>query len=171
MNDLLKTRFSPYEFDPSYELDENQIKELFEAARWAPSSYNEQPWQFFYATRQNNNGFKKLYDLILDGNKPWSGEVSMLVIGVANNTFTRNGKPNKHASYDLGQAVMSLTIQATEMGLNVHQMGGFDAQKAKDVFNLANNQDAIVAVAIGKSFVDGNSKRTRKSIEEIFIEA
>ena len=171
MNNLIEKRFSPYDFDASYELDENQIQELFEAARWAPSSYNEQPWKFHYATRQNKEGFKKLYEVILDSNKPWSGDVSILILGTANTVFKRNGKTNRHAFYDLGQSVQSMILQATEMGLHAHQMGGYSVEKARAAFDLPENVEPVVMIAIGKRIGTDVPDRSRKDVKEIFVEA
>lgn len=170
MNSLLEKRYSPRDFDASHEISAEEAISLIQAAQIAPSSYNEQPWKFFYALRQNTDGFARLYDTIMDGNKPWSGDVSMLVCGVAKKHFDRNGKPNRHASYDLGQAVMSMVVQASDLGLHAHQMGGFSTSKAGEALGLDENWDPFVMVAIGKTTDTAAPERKRRALDEISAE-
>jgi len=167
MNNLIEKRFSPREYDKDFLISENDALELLRAAAAAPSSMNEQPWKFYYALKQNKEGFEKLYNLIVDGNKPWSGHASILILGVANTKFTRNGKLNRHAFYDLGQAVYSMALQAEEMGLNAHQMGGFNVEMARTELHLTEGLEPVVMISIGK--FSGNSKpmRNRKALSEI----
>lgn len=167
MNKLIEARYSPYDFDKSVELDTETAELLLTAATMAPSSFNEQPWRFHYALRQNKEGFKKLYDVILDGNKPWANDVSMLILGVSETKFSKNGKTNKHAFYDLGQSVFAMLMQATELDLFAHQMGGFDAEAAKQAFKLTEGQEPVVMIAIGKRLGTEPKERNRKPLSEI----
>lgn len=169
MNDLIVNRYSPKDFDPAHEMSEADIELLLGAARWAPSSYNEQPWKFYYA-KSNTSGHSKLYNAILDGNKPWSGDASLLILGVAVTTFSRNGKTNRHAAYDLGQSVSNLILQATELGLHAHQMGGFSVDQAKENLQLPANEEPMVMIALGKRIGSDRPNRSRKDIDEISVD-
>lgn len=141
--DILNSRFSPRFF--SDEKVEN-LESIFEAARWAPSSYNRQPW-FFYFARNGNSGFEKLSSLLLEGNE-WAKEAPVLILGCYIKEDER-GK-NSYAKYDLGQSVMSLVIQGQSLGYYAHQMGLFDKEKAKTVLNLPQNYEPWVMIALGK---------------------
>ena len=170
MNKLLANRFSAKDYDPTHEITLSEIEMFLEAAKWSPSSYNEQPWRFYHATRQNTSGHAKLYSAISDGNKPWSGEASLLILAVANTQFSRNGKTNRHAFYDLGQSVASLIFQATDMGYNIHQMGGFDVEVAKRNLALAEGLEPVAMIAVGKRLgKDLPENRKRKSLDEIAV--
>ncbi|MBI1184010.1 nitroreductase [bacterium] len=172
MNDLIAKRYSSNDFDPDFTLTEEQVQTLFEAARWAPSSRNEQPWKYFYATRQNTSGFEKVFSIVDDAsNRAWCGNASLLICGVTNTEFKRNGKPNRHAFYDLGQSVISLVLQAVEMGLYVHQMGGFSQDIAREVLQLSANQEPVVMIAIGQRLgTDTPQNRNRKPLDEVAVE-
>lgn len=125
------------------------MESLFEAARWTPSCFNDQPWHFIYAHRNQEQAFSKLLACIMPANQTWAKNASVLMIAVASTQFRHNGKPNAHAIYDTGAAVMSLTLEATSQGLYVHQMGGFDPQAARDTFSIPAGNDPIVAIALG----------------------
>ncbi len=120
-----------------------------EAARWAPSSSNEQPWRYIVATKDDATNYARLFDCLVEGNKLWAKSAPVLMISVATKTFTRNGKPNRFSGHDVGQASAMLTIQATALGLYVHQMGGFDAEKARQEFNIPETAEAMAAIAMG----------------------
>lgn len=167
MNELLTARYSPRDFDTTHEISPAEITTLLQAARLAPSSFNEQPWKFYYAERQNVSGHEKLYSTILEGNKPWSGEASLLVLGVANTQFSRNGKTNRHAFYDLGQSVANLIVQTTDIGLYAHQMGGFSVDKAKENLELSEGLEPVVMIAIGKRLGTETPERNRKDVQDI----
>lgn len=130
-------------------VEQEVINTLFEAARWAPSSMNEQPWRYLYATKENTNLWEKLFDTLMEGNKMWAKNAPLLVLSLAKKNFDRNGSSNVAAKYDLGAANALLSIQATELGLNVHQMGGFDGNKVKENFNVGDEYELGVIMAIG----------------------
>lgn len=146
---LLQQRWSPRAFDASRSIDSATMESLFEAARWTPSCFNDQPWHFIYAHRSQEQAFGKLLACIMPANQTWAKNASVLMIAVASTQFRHNGKPNAHAIYDTGAAVMSLTLEATSQGLYVHQMGGFDPQAARDTFSIPAGNDPIVAIALG----------------------
>ncbi len=120
-----------------------------EAARWAPSSSNEQPWRFIVATKDDATNYSRIFDCLVEGNKLWAKSAPVLMISVATKIFTRNGKPNRFSGHDVGQASAMLSIQATALGLYVHQMGGFDAEKARQEFNFPETAEAMAAIAMG----------------------
>jgi nitroreductase len=126
-----------------------KIKLLFEAARWAPSSLNLQPWRFIYATKEDTENYSKLFDLLFDGNKIWAYTAPLLVLSCTEKTMEYKSKPNRFAFYDLGMAVGNLLVQATYMGLFVHQMGGFDFEKARLVLDIPERFEPAAMIAIG----------------------
>lgn len=143
--DLLKNRFSPRVFSNEL-IKQDHLQVIFEAARWAPSSYNKQPWHFFYA-KKGSSGFEKLASCLLSGNE-WAKEAPILILGCYIKEDERGKNP--YGKYDLGQAAMSLVIQAQSLGLYSHQMGWFDKEKAKTVINLLQNYEPWVMIALGK---------------------
>lgn len=125
------------------------IKSLFEAARWAPSSNNEQPWVYLYATRAQPGLWDRIFDTLADGNKVWAKDAPLLVVAMVRKNFLRSGKANGSARFDLGAANALLALQATHLGLNVHQMGGFDKDKAVAHLNIPATHEPVVVLAIG----------------------
>jgi nitroreductase len=130
-------------------LESEKIQSLFEAARWAPSSLNEQPWTYIYATKDQPELWNKLLSVLNEGNITWASDAPLLILSLYRKNLLRNNQPNGSAKYDLGGANAFLSLQATRLGLNVHQMGGFDRQKAKDVLNIPDSLDFGVMMAIG----------------------
>jgi nitroreductase len=130
-------------------VEPEKIKALFEAARWAPSSSNEQPWVYLYATKEQSELWSKLLNTLLEGNRIWANKAPLLVMALARKNFLANDKPNGSARYDLGAANAFLSLQATELGLNVHQMGGFNRDTAKMELNIPDTHEAVVVMAIG----------------------
>jgi len=133
----------------SQPIEPEKIYSLFEAARWAPSSMNEQPWAYLYATKDQPELWNKLVDALNESNRVWAKEAPLLVLSMARKTHLRNGAVNVSARYDVGAANAFLSMQATHFGLNVHQMGGFDRQKAIENFNIPETHEPIVIMAIG----------------------
>lgn len=152
---LMANRWSPVAFAPRPMPDES-LGALLEAARWAPSCFNDQPWFFLVARRQNEAEFQRMLECLVEGNRAWARNASVLLISVTRSTFQRNDKPNRFALHDLGLAVGSLLVQASEMGLIVHQMGGFDPAKAREVYRIPEGFEPQTAVAIG--YYDDPSK-------------
>jgi nitroreductase len=130
-------------------VEPEKIKALFEAARWAPSSSNEQPWVYMYATQEQPELWSKLLNTLLEGNRIWANKAPLLVMALARKNFLANDKPNGSARYDLGAANAFLSLQATELGLNIHQMGGFNRETAKVELNIPDTHEAVVVMAIG----------------------
>jgi nitroreductase len=178
INSLIANRKSLRAFSNA-NVDDIIMKKLFEAARWAPSSYNDQPWRFIYAYK-DAPAFHQLLQTAVEFNQQWAKNASALMVSVAKMSFDHNGQPNAHAWHDVGMAMQNLAIQATELGVMIHQMAGFDAQKAKKIFNIPDGYEIVALVAIGypgpkESLPESLRKmedapRTRKPIEEIAFE-
>jgi nitroreductase len=130
-------------------VNEGDIKSLFEAARWAPSSSNEQPWVYLYATREQPELWNKIFDSLMEGNKIWAKDAPLLIVSMIRKNFLKNEKANGSAKFDLGAANAFLSLQATHLGLNVHQMGGFERDKAIANLNIPDTHEPVVVLAIG----------------------
>ena len=148
INELLRDRWSPRAFadKPISPVD---LRSLFEAARWAPSSSNEQPWAFLVATRDDQKNFDKAIQPLVEFNANWARHAYVLGFAVSELAFAKNNTPNRNAHYDTGAAMSQLTTEATSRGLLVHQMAGFDPDTAREVFEIPSGWEAIVAFAIG----------------------
>ena len=148
IHDLIRERWSPRAFaDKPVAAD--VLRSVFEAARWAPSSNNEQPWSYLVATKEDKENFAKTLEVLVEFNAGWAKHAAVLAIGVARLAFAKNNAPNRNASYDLGAATALLSIEATARGLRVHQMAGFDPEKARRAFGIPPEWDAFAAMAIG----------------------
>lgn len=129
-------------------VEPEKIQSLFEAARWAPSSVNEQPWVYIYATK-GQELYDKIYSTLNESNRIWVQNAPLLIASLVRNKFIRNDRPNGAARYDLGGANAFLSLQATHLGLNVHQMGGFDILKLRANLNVPDEFDPVIVMAIG----------------------
>ncbi len=129
-------------------VEPEKIRSLFEAARWAPSSVNEQPWVYIYATK-GQELYDKIYSTLNESNQVWVQNAPLLIASLVRNKFIRNDRPNGAARYDLGGANAFLSLQATHLGLNVHQMGGFDILKLRTNLNVPDEYDPVIILAIG----------------------
>ena len=173
--DELQQRWSPRAFDATFEITEEQWGSLMEAARWAPSSSNTQPWRFIVA-RRGTELFETVHSILASGNQVWTSEVSALIVNVYA-TETEEGKPLRHGLYDLGQAAAHFSVQAAHMGLHVHQMSGFDAEAMHEALGLEPRFVPSVMMAVGKladpSVLPENlaereaAPRTRKPLDEV----
>ncbi|HZC68989.1 MAG TPA: nitroreductase family protein [Nitrospirales bacterium] len=148
IHDLLKRRWSPRAFSDRL-VEPATMRSLLEAARWAPSSSNEQPWSFIVATKQDPAEYARLLSCLVEGNIQWAQHAPVLMVSVAKLSFEENGKPNRHAFYDVGQAVANLIVQATALGLVVHQMAGFHPDKVRELFGVPEQYEPVAAIALG----------------------
>ena len=130
-------------------VEPGKIKSLFEAARWAPSAMNDQPWTYIFATKDQGELWGKLHSVLNDGNKLWSGNAPLLILSMARNTYRNYGTPNSMALYDLGAANAFLSLQATDLGLNAHQIGGYNREKARELLSITDSYDLGVIIAVG----------------------
>lgn len=130
-------------------VESEKIHSLFEAARWAPSSLNEQPWFYIYATKNQDSLWNKIFESLKEGNKSWAAHAPLLILSLARKNFLRFNSPNPSARYDLGAANGFLSLQAAHLGLNVHQMAGFDAQIAIKNLGVPDLFEPVIVMAIG----------------------
>lgn len=173
IHELLQQRWSPLAFS-AQQVEPEQLQSLLEAARWAASSYNEQPWSFILATKENQVEFNRILSCLAEGNQVWAQNASVLMLSVAKLHFEKNGVENRHAFHDVGQAISNLAVQATALGLRIHQMAGFDVPKARELFSIPAGYEPVAAIAIGykgdaQSLPENyqareSSPRTRKSV-------
>lgn len=169
--DVLAERWSTRIFDPSAPIDENALASALEAARWAPSANNTQPWRFI-VTRRGSGAFDTVFASLRDFNKSWAGNAAALIVALAQTT-TDDGATMHFGQYDTGQAIAHFTVQAHAGGLATHQMGGFDRAAIKAAFDVPENVSPLTVIAVGAlGAVDAapedvlareNAPRTRRS--------
>lgn len=147
IHELISQRWSPVAFD-SKPVEYEKIHLLFEAAKWAPSANNTQPWRFIFATKEMPD-YKVLLDLLNKDNQVWAKTAPLLVLGLAQVISTYKNRPNRLAFYETGMAVSNLLIQATFMDLLVHQMAGYDADRAKETLVIPTRYEPAAMMAIG----------------------
>jgi len=175
--EVLAHRWSPYVYAPR-PVERKKLLTCLEAARWAPSSYNEQPWSFLIAEREDEEAFRTMLDCLVEANQAWAANAGVLLLTVAAKNFSRNGKPNAVAEHDIGLAAGKLTAQATALGLAVHQMAGIDREKVRQTYNVPATHAPLTAIAIGYAgdashardaqFVERDATpRSRKPLAEI----
>ncbi|OOG24128.1 nitroreductase [Thioalkalivibrio denitrificans] len=141
-------RWSPRAFLPD-KLSHEELMTLFEAARWSPSCFNEQPWHFVYAVSEED--LKRFQSVLTDKNRSWASRAPVLIIAFSRRQFRKNGKPNRWADFDTGSAWMALALQANRLGLHCHAMGGFDQDKAYEVTGVDPDEyNAICVIALGR---------------------
>ncbi len=148
IEEVLRQRWSPIAFSDQA-VEPEKLRSVLEGARWAASSYNEQPWSYIVATQNNPDEFSRLLECLAEGNQVWAKNAPVLMLSVAKLTFTRNGVENRHAFHDVGAASTNLAIEATAQGLVIHQMAGFDGPKAKETYGIPDGYDPVAAIALG----------------------
>ena len=148
VHEFIRDRWSPRAFAQK-PISAEDLRSLFEAARWAPSSSNEQPWAFIVATHDDQENFAKALQPLVEFNATWAKHAYVLGYAVSELAFAKNDTPNRNAQYDTGAAMSQLTTEATSRGIRVHQMAGFDPNTARDVFKIPAGWDAIAAFAMG----------------------
>lgn len=144
----LVERWSPRAYDPAAELSDGDVRTMLEAARWAPSANNVQPWRFIVA-RRGTEAFTTVHDALMGFNQAWADSAAALVVNIAE-VADEAGKPRPWAKYDLGQAVAHMSVQAQHDGLHTHQMGGFDAARLAEAFGLREGLEVVSITAVGK---------------------
>jgi nitroreductase len=148
IHELLATRWSPYAF-ADRPVSRADLLSLFEAARWAPSSYNEQPWSYIVATREEPQEFARLLSCLVEGNQAWAKNAPVLALGCTSLRFVRNNQPNAAAMHDLGLASGNLLVEATARGIFVHQMIGILPDKARELYQVPEGVQPLTGLAIG----------------------
>jgi len=144
----IAARFSPYVYEPK-PIEKSKLLSCLEAARWAASSFNEQPWSFILAVREDSAEFAKALACLGEPNQVWAKDAGALILTVIIKTFSRNGTPNRVAEHDLGQASANLAIQATQEGLQVHQMAGLNLTAVRQAYAIPTTHEPMTAIAIG----------------------
>jgi nitroreductase len=177
VNDIFINRWSPYVLSGEA-ITEQELMSLFEAARWAPSSYNDQQWRFIYAHRDTPQ-WDDLFNLMIPFNQGWAHNAGVLIVVISRNLFERNNKPSVSHSFDTGAAWMSLALQASTMGLAAHAMEGFDYAKARTDLNIPSEYTVEAMIAVGRPVpfdaLPAELQKTevpsnRKKIEEFIFE-
>ncbi|RSK32448.1 nitroreductase family protein [Hymenobacter metallilatus] len=173
--ETIRKRWSPRAF-ASYPVAPDTLQQVFEAASWAASAMNEQPWRYIYAHHADKEAFAKMVDCLLPGNQPWAQHAPVLILALAKTQYD-NGSPNGAALHDLGLANGNLILEATALGLHGHFMGGFDRAKAQATFQLPDSLQPAVMIALGylgdaeqleEPFLSREkTPRQRKSVAEI----
>jgi nitroreductase len=148
VHELIARRWSPYAFAERPVADE-ELRSLFEAARWAASSYNEQPWSYVVARKEQEEEFARVLSCLSEGNQEWACHAPVLALSVARLKHARDGRPNRAALHDLGLAAAQLTLEATARGLAVHQMIGILPERARVVFQVPEGHQVLTGLAIG----------------------
>jgi nitroreductase len=148
IHELLAERWSPYAFQDRL-VSEADLCSLFEAARWAASSYNEQPWSYIVSTKEIPELFQQLLSCLVDANQVWAKDAPVLALGIVSHKFTRNQENNRAAIHDLGLATSNLVVEATAREICVHQMIGILPDKARELFEIPEGYEAWTAMAIG----------------------
>jgi nitroreductase len=173
--EIIQERWSPYSFS-STPVEDFKLKAMMEAAGYAPSSNNEQPWMFVFTTQQTRDIFDDYLGFLVDSNKVWAKNAYAIIISMARTKSSYNDKPNRYALHDTGMAVANLLLQALAMDIYVHQMGGFSVGKVKEYFKLDDDTEPVAMMAVGY-LGDGASltpellkrdekRRQRKSVNE-----
>jgi nitroreductase len=148
IHELIRHRWSPRAFSNRL-VEPEKLLSILEAARWAPSCFNEQPWSFVLATRENPTEYEHLASCLSESNQRWAPKAPVLMLSVAKLFFEKSEKENRLAFHDVGLAVENLIIQAMSLGLIVHQMGGFSVEKARELCGVPERYQPVAMIAIG----------------------
>lgn len=181
IHDLLARRWSPRAFDANRPVTRKQLVTVLEAGRWAPSCNGDEPWRYLVWDRTRDpEGWQKAFDCLSDSNKKWVKNVPLLMLSCAGSIFGATGKPNRWTQHDTGAASVSMALQAVALGLIIHQMGGYDAEKARAAFAIPAEYTPMAMIALGyqaePDILDEETKakelrpRARKPITERFFE-
>lgn len=180
IHEIIAERWSGRAYDASKPVSQTQIIALLEAARWAPSCFGDQPWRLIVWDKNTDAAaWQKAFDCLVPGNQSWVVDAPVLVLGIADSLFNHNGKPNRFAQYDTGAAIENLCLQAQAMGLMAHQMGGFDADKARTVFGIPEQYTPMAMISVGYPADPAtfsaevaereNTPRSRRALGELFF--
>jgi nitroreductase len=165
-------RWSPRRFSDQ-PVSAAELRTLLEAARWAPSSYNEQPWHFLLARREDDESFARMLDCLVEANMEWARGAPVLMLTVASTHFERNGKENRHARHDIGLAMGHLVVQATAMDIFVHQMAGIRPDRAREIYGIPEGYEVVAGAALGRLGdvdVGGLEARSRKPLSDFVFQ-
>ncbi len=181
INQLLASRWSGRAYDPDKYLSGEDRIILAEAARWSPSCFGDEPWRFIFCDKScNEKAWHKAFDCLSEGNQSWANNAPLLIIISSDTIFAHNDKPNRWGNYDTGAAAMSICIQATEMGMMSHQMGGFSTDKTRELFNIPERFTPMAMMTVGYQVNEDSisedmkerelAERKRKPLDECFFD-
>lgn len=181
IHELIASRWSGRAYDAAKMLTREQIISLVEAARWAPSCFGDQPWRYIvFDKATNQSGWEKAFACLVEGNQAWAKDAPLLLLACADSVLSQNGKPNHWGQYDTGAASLNLSLQATALGLMVHQMGGFDADKSKTEFSIPEQFTPMAMMTVGYQLAETAipddikereyNARARNTLDENFFE-
>jgi nitroreductase len=148
IEELLKRRWSPRAF-ADRPVEPEKLLSLWEAARWAASTANQQPWSFIVATKQDEAEYARLLSCLRENNQQWASRAPVLMVSVAKLAFDANGQPNRHAFHDVGLAVANLIMQATALGLGVHQMAGIYSDRVRELYGIPEDFEPVAGIVLG----------------------
>ena len=176
--DVIRSRWSPAIYSPQT-VEPEKLLSILEAARWAPSSYNAQPWIFLVARKEEPEEFARMLSCLVPGNVAWAQHVPVLMISVAKLQFDHNGSANRHAFHDTGIATGFLMLQAAALGVLAHGMAGFDATKARELYGIPESHEAVAAIGVGypgdeqgapEELRKRNQRRPRRTLNQFVFE-
>lgn len=178
----IAARWSGRAYDASKSVSKEQTIALLEAARWAPSCMGDQPWRFIVWNKAENvAAWQQAFDCLVEGNQTWAKDAPWLCLVCADTLFAKNSQPNAWAEYDVGAAAQNLCLQASSMGLMAHQMGGFDAKKTREVFNIPEQYSLKAMISVGYPADEAKipaelheretAPRSRRALGELFFDA
>jgi nitroreductase len=179
--DIIANRWSSRAYDAARPVSHEQVIALLEAARWAPSSYNDQPWRFIVCNKNADMGaWQKAFDCLMPNNQTWLANAPVLILSCANTVLDINQQANRFAQYDTGAAVENICLQATHMGLMTHQMGGYHADKAREAFAIPAQFTPMAMISVGYAgeqmqlsaelYERDVAERKRKPLGELFFD-
>jgi nitroreductase len=182
VNEVIANRWSGRAYDANKAVSHEQIVSLCEAARWAPSCFGDEPWRFIVWNKNTNKAsWQKAFDCLVPGNQEWVKDAPLLLLVCADTVFGHNQKPNRWAQYDTGAAAENLCLQAEDLGLMAHQMGGFNADAARSAFEIPEQFTLMAMVAvgyaadiktvIGETLTRETAERKRKPLTELFFDS
>ena len=178
IHSILSDRWSSRAYDPDQLVSQESFLSLMEAARWSPSCMGDQPWQFITFHKKDATSWTQALNCLSVGNQNWAMDASILILACARQSFSNNQKPHRWNQYDTGAACENICLQATSIGLVAHQMGGFDVEKSRQLFQIPSQYDLMSFIAIGyplavekisaEALVKEKEARKRKPLREIF---
>jgi len=165
IDQLISNRWSPRAFNSEFVIDKKSILSLFEAARWAPSCYGDQPWKFILFQKEDITPWVSALNCLSVGNQNWAMDASILIVVCANKLFAHNSEPNRWSQYDTGASAENICLQALSLGFAAHQMGGFDEIKIRNLSNIPEQFDILSVIAVGKPLDEGVFSQEQKDRE------
>jgi nitroreductase len=180
IDQTIANRWSGRAYDGAKPVTHEQVLAMLEAARWAPSCFGDQPWRFIVWNKSEDAaGWQQAFDCLVPGNQGWAKDAQVMVLVCADTLFAHNQKPNRFAQYDTGAAAENLCLQATALGLMAHQMGGYDADLAREKFNVPEQYTLMAMLTVGhpadigtlsgEALTRETAERSRKPLSELFF--